>query len=143
MDENSTWQDVYDTLSSSEQSCIRDAIDEDALESLLELNVLRAEAVAGPEEIGAIMCLEPEKASILYTSAVIASMGDASPETQECVTELMAGLDLTALLEFIQTTPPTEGEQVGEPPEEMFQFMMGMLSCVAGEIGTLGDSGSS
>ena len=143
LEEDTTWQDVYDALSSSEQSCIRDAMDEDALESLLELNVLRAEAVAGPEEIGAIMCLEPEKASILYTSAVIASMGDASPETQECVRELVAGLDLTALLEFIQTTPPTEGEQVGEPPEEMFQFMMGMLSCVAGEIGTLADSGSS
>ena len=143
MDENSTWQDVYDVLSSSEQSCIRDAIDEDALEALLQLNVLRESAVAGLEELGAITCLEPEKASILYTSAVIASMGDASPETQECVRELIADLDLTALLEFIQTTPPTEGEQVGEPPEEMFQFMMGMLSCVGGEMGTLADSGSS
>ena len=143
MDENSTWQDVYDVLSSSEQSCIRDAIDEDALESLLALNVLRESAVAGPEELGAITCLEPEKASILYTSAVIASMGDASPETQACVTELMTGLDLTALLEFIQTTPPAEGEQVGEPPEKMFQFMMGMLSCVGGEMGTLSNEGSS
>ena len=117
LDENSTWQDVYDTLSSSEQSCIRDAMDVDALESLLELNVLKAEAVAGPEEIGAITCLEPEKASILYTSAVIASMGDASPETQACVAELMAGLDLTALLDFIQMTLPAEGEQSGEPSE--------------------------
>ena len=146
LDENSTWQDVYDTLSSSEQSCIRDAIDEDALESLLELNVLRAEAVAGPEEIGAIMCLEPEKASILYTSAVIASMGDASPETQECVRELVPGLDLIALLDFIQMTLPAEGEQSGEPseepPEEMFQFMMGMLACVGGEMGTLSNEGS-
>ena len=78
LDEDTAWQDVYDALSSSEQSCIRDAIDEDALEALLELNVLKAEAVAGPEELGAITCLEPEKAAVLYTSAVIASMGDAS-----------------------------------------------------------------
>ena len=78
LDEDTTWQDVYDALSSSEQSCIRDAIDEDALEALVELNVLKAEAVAGPEELGAITCLEPEKAAVLYTSAVIASMGDAS-----------------------------------------------------------------
>ena len=146
MDEDTTWQDVYDALSSSEQSCIRDAIDEDALEALLELKVLRESAVAEPEEIGAIACLEPEKAAVLYTSAVIASMGDASPETQACVTELMADLDLTALLEFIQAASPLEGEQSaeppGEPPEEMFQFMMGMLSCVGGEIGTLADEGS-
>ena len=47
LDENSTWQDVYDTLSSSEQSCIRDAIDEDALESLLELNILKAVSGGG------------------------------------------------------------------------------------------------
>ena len=146
LDEDTTWQDVYDTLSSSEQSCIRDTMDEDKLESLLELNVLRSEAVAGPEEIGAITCLEPEKASTIYTSAVIASMGDASPETQECVRELVTGLDLIALLDFIQMTLPAEGEQSGEPseepPEEMFQFMMGMLACVGGEMGTLSNEGS-
>ena len=142
-DEETTWQDVYDALSTSEQSCIHDAIDDDALESLLQLKVLREASVAEPMEIGALFCLEPEKAEVLYTSAVIASMGDVSPETVACVNELVAGLELATFLEFILKAFAGEEEEATAPPEEMFEFMMGMMACGMGELGSMEDSESS
>ena len=141
LDEDTTWQDVYDTLSSSEQSCVHDMIEEDQLESLLQMKVLRE--AAEPSEIKAITCLEPKKAEVLYTSAVIASMGDVSPETEACVNELMAGLELTTFLEFILKTFTGQGEEATEPPEEMFEFMMGMMACGMGELGSMEDADSS
>ena len=129
MDEDSTWQDVYDALSPLEQSCIRDAIDEDALETLLQLKVLRESAVAGPEEIGAIACLEPEKAALLYTSVTIASMGNASSEMKACTMKVTESMDLPAVLKYMVEIGAAEGEEEGEPPEEVLQFITGMLAC--------------
>ena len=142
LDEHTTWQDVYDTLSSSEQSCINDTIDEDVLESLLQLNVLREPALEKPEEIATFICLEPEKGELLYTSAAIQGARkageDVTPEAEACIRELVSGTDLVAMFGVL-----VQADEASELTEEMFEFAFGILSCVGAGFELSDDSGSS
>jgi len=74
LDAGTVWAEPFSTFTVSEQSCIRDAVDEELLESVLERLVL--EDSDAPEEwvVSIFACLAPETARALFLSLMIAGM---------------------------------------------------------------------
>ena len=101
IDADTPWQEVFDTLTASEQSCIRSALKND-LESVLDQPVLTEED-AGEWEESISSCLDPENARAILLSAWIASAEeevdrDLSEAEASCMQELVASTDLAALV---------------------------------------------
>ena len=101
------WREVFDVLTASEQSCVREAVGA-ALETLLQARVLSENAELPEAEVFA--CLRPETSDAIWISALIT--GIAQEENVElrsaersCMREQLAGLlsgeglaDLAALI---------------------------------------------
>ena len=102
VDADTVWQDVFDALTASEQSCIRSELDDDLLRSVLERRVL-AGAGARQREESIYNCASPDTLRSLLLANLIAGMGEAmgfeelSGEEMSCLREWMATLDVVAL----------------------------------------------
>ena len=127
LDEGTVWADVFRTLSVSEQSCIRDAVDEELLESVLERPVL--EDSDAPEEwaVSMFACIAPETARALFLSLMLAGMeGDEvldmelTEEELSCLQEWVAGVDVGAAI----------GALADEDPVVSGELTSGMFSCL-------------
>ncbi len=125
-----TWQDLFATLSSTEQACVTAEIGGEALQTMLGWEILKESDVVEASELQFLLCLEPERATDVYTSAVIVSMGDAlDAEGQACIQDLTATIDVVALLEALLEIETSDTVQ-GEPSPVMFEFTLGMAGCV-------------
>ena len=125
MDAATVWADVFSVFTVSEQSCIRDAVDEELLESVLDRLVLESP----PEEwvVSIFSCLAPETARALFLSLMIAGMeGDEeldmelTEEEISCLREWMAGVDVGAAV----------GALADEDPVVVGELTSGMFSCL-------------
>ncbi len=96
------WQEVFDTLTDSEQSCLRSELGADQLESALRRPVLSED---NPQqwEVTAFACLAPETARALFLASIIAGLLEGvdvelSESELSCLNESIADLDPAALL---------------------------------------------
>ena len=100
IDSDTVWREVFDTLTSTEQTCIRNALG-DEMESALGRPVLSESDEPEQWEVTLFSCLTPETARAVYFSALIAEMQDEvelSEDELACLVETMAGTDVAAVL---------------------------------------------
>ena len=105
VDAGTVWADVFSVFTVSEQLCIRDAVDEELLESVFDRLVL--ESSDAPEEwvVSIFSCLAPETARALFLSLMIAGMEsdeeldmELTEEELSCLREWVAGVDVGAAI---------------------------------------------
>ena len=128
VDASTVWEEVFVALSDSERSCIRDAVDEELLESVLGLPVLESSEV--PEEravVSIFSCLAPRTARALFLSLMIAGMEDdedfdmeLTDEEMSCLREWVAGIDVGAAVSALAE----------EDPAVIAELVSGMFSCL-------------
>ena len=118
IDSGAKWREVFDSLSDSEQACIRDALNDD-LEFVLGQSVL----ADGDEIVSFVSCLEPAKAQSIFLSLQITLLEeelgrDLSEVESTCLQEVVAGIDVAAY-----TAQTEDSKQHAEAAG-------GLLSCV-------------
>ena len=99
IDSDTVWQEVFDTLTVSEQSCVRNALG-DELESALGRPVV---SKATPEqwEVSLFSCLAPETARAVYLSILITEMQvdmELSEDEVSCMRKSVAATDAAVVI---------------------------------------------
>ena len=129
-----TWQEVFDTFTASEQSCIREALGDEVLGSLLEERVTESELADG--EWSLFPCLEPEVAESLMLSTLIWTIEDEEQlelgdEARACLREWVGRVDWNELA------------TADDDPAPISALVTGALNCVPDVLlgGMLGDMG--
>ncbi len=100
IDSDTVWREVFATLTTAEQRCIRNALS-DEVESALGRPVLSESDEPEQWEVSLFSCLTPETARAIYFSALITEMQDEvelSEDELACLLETMAGTDVAAVL---------------------------------------------
>ena len=103
VDADTVWRDVFDALGAAERSCIRSELDDDLLLSVLDRRVLSG---VGPErwDVSIFTCLTLDNARSLSLATLVAGlhevtgMGELGDEEMSCLRDLVAGLDVGALV---------------------------------------------
>ncbi len=97
IDSDTTGQEFFDALSSSEQECIRGELDDEAFERFMEQ--LAFEDNESGSDTDAFLCLAPETVRGFYFSVVVATyeaeLGRLSSKEKSCLRDLVGGLDHT------------------------------------------------
>lgn len=133
LDRNTSWQDVFETLTASEQACLLDLGDE--VPALLSRKVLRDEATEDWES-DFFACLDPETGRDLLLGSMIVGMAEEGLEVSAaeaaCLREALADLDPATFVASTEDEGPEVNAFVGEVwrcmPELFFES-------IAGEIG--------
>ena len=127
VDADTVWEDVVGTFTSTERSCIRDAVDEELLESVLDRPVLESSEVPGQWEVSIFSCLAPETARAVFLSLMIAGMeSDEEPYIEltddelSCLREWVASIDVADAI----------GALAEEDPAVAAEMVSGMFSCL-------------
>ena len=97
---DTVWREVFDTLTTAEQSCIRNALG-DELEPALGRPVMSVSDSPEQWEVSIFSCLAPETARAIYFPIVIAEMEDEvelSEDELACLREAMAATDVAAVV---------------------------------------------
>ena len=120
IDAETAWQEVFDALSDSEQSCIRGALG-DELDQTLSQPVMSEDF--GDWEAPIFSCLGAETANGLFVSAITESVEEEfgrelSGEEVSCLRELASDLDVAAMV------------AAGDDSTGLEEFGTKMLSCV-------------
>ena len=68
------WQAVFDLFPAYGQTCIRDRLGGELLESVLGLRVMSGDALVGQWVVSIPECLNPETAADLFMAVILASM---------------------------------------------------------------------
>ena len=102
------WREVFDTFTASEQSCVREAMSDAMLETLLGAGVLPEDSEDAELPVAAMFaCLRPETSDAIWASVVITGMAqeanlELGSDERSCMREQLAGLlsgeDLAALI---------------------------------------------
>ena len=101
VDADTVWEEVFSTFTPSEQSCIREAVDEELLESVLDRRVLESSEVPEQWQVSIFSCLAPQAARALFLSFIIGGMEtdeeldtELTAEEMSCLREWVAGVDV-------------------------------------------------
>ena len=116
-----------DTLTASEQSCIRDELGDELLKSVLEQRALY-EGDTQLWHVSIFGCLAPEAAAGLFLSVILAQMQGLTGEAEGCLRELLAGADVAG---FVASTFPDAGPTSAVAANE---FTIGLLGCIPHQI---------
>ena len=133
-----TWQQVFDTFTSQEQSCIRDSIDSNTLDALLTESFVETEdSTTLTEEQGVQLfsCLNEETASDLFVASIVAGAEAEGTEVGEAEITCMQGL-----LQDVNIVGLMAAEDDSAEAEELFNLFLGVLACV--EDGTASSQGT-
>ena len=114
--------DLFDTFTTSEQSCIRDALG-DELASVLERRVM-SEGDTERSEALLFGCLDPGTAAGVFLSGFVAQTPGLTEEAEGCLGELLADLDVAGIA--ASTLPDADPAAV----TAALGFSLGILSCV-------------
>ena len=141
IDRDTTWRDVYETLTDSEQACVREQLGVEA-EAMLARRVLGDE-LDQPWGVELFSCLSPETGRELLLSAVLVGMADegleVGDEATACLREVLAGIDPASVMAAAQEDGPEIDEFIGGVwrclPELLFES-------IAAELGVEPDSES-
>ncbi len=131
IDADTTWRAVFDTLADGEQACIREDIDEEALESVLDMTVVPEDEDADQFAQSMFSCVEPETAREFFISALVAdtsawaaeegTSADSSEETRRaCLRRRLADVDLAAWLSETESAEMTS---------EDGELLAGLFAC--------------
>ena len=111
VDSDTVWQELFDGFTASEQSCIREALGSESLQTTLEQPVL-SHPDTGEREAQIFSCLGPQVAESVSFSILVAGMEEeietkpaatatATPMSEDeksCVREAFADTDVPALI---------------------------------------------
>ena len=122
IDEDTILREVFDAFAGSEQACIRDAVDDELLESVLDTLVLSEDLT---DELAAsiVSCLAPETAREFLLSAIIASFEteglntEVGTNAEACMREFLADIDVAAMANAMTS-------ESGDP------VFLGLLGCI-------------
>ena len=126
LDQDTVWQDLYDTFADSEQSCIRTELG-DELESALERPVM-SDDETHPWDVAIFGCLTPETAVDVFvavvTSGIEDDIGELSEEGESCVRDLLAVVNVAEMV--AGTLPDADSDS----NVTLQAFSVGLLACV-------------
>ena len=127
VDADTVWEEVFSGFTPSEQSCIREAVDEELLESVLDRRVLESSEVLEQWEVSIFSCLAPQTARALFLSFMIGRMEadeeldtELTAEEMSCLREWVAGVDVAAAV----------AEFADEDSAVAAELVSGMFSCL-------------
>ena len=131
LDRDSKWQDLFDALTTSEQSCIREELDEQSLEPALATPVFGLFDDAEPKtwELSMLPCLLPETVHFVFLSefvgVFVVSLQDAlqvdlSTEEVFCIRDQLVDFDIAAVVTAL----------VNEDIEVITDLTWDMLACL-------------
>ena len=124
---DTSWREIFDQLSESEQSCIRGELGEETLESLLEQPNI-AESDLQHLDVSTLGCLDEETASTLILTILAGQMGGLSEESETCLRQLLENSDLARVV---------AGNQADASPEDLevaLEFGLAFLGCAAADL---------
>ena len=127
LDSDTTWKEIFDQLSESEQSCIRSELGEEALGSLLEQSGMPVDDLQQIDP-SVIECLDKETASDLILSIIVGQMGGLSEESETCLRELLENTDVARVAAGSQPDASTADLEM------VFEFGFALLGCTAGDL---------
>ena len=127
IDEHTTWQEVFDQLGAAEQSCIREALADQSLDSILA-TPLASGTLTEQWEAAIFSCLAPETARAILLSALVASLGAdlglaLTEDDQSCLRDWVSEIDVA---EVVAASADAEEAGIEGPPAEVF----GMFECL-------------
>ena len=132
---DTTWRDLYDTLTASEKACMDDAVGED-LEWVLQQVVL-TEDETRLWDASIYPCLPTSIVEAVFLAGVVYGMElegmDVGEEQIACLQEVIAEMDGATLLLAIasQVEEPDEAAQM-ESAAQLLELMAGFLRCIPG-----------
>ena len=102
IDSDTVWRDLFDTLSDSERSCLRDELGDERLQDVLDLPLI-SEGDAEAWMATAYGCLMPERARAVLVSALMAEIAEDegvefSEREQFCLREAVSNIDPAAAI---------------------------------------------
>ena len=128
IDDDTTWQELFDDFSPAEQDCIRTEV-EGELDSLLGEQVMTDDDL--PDwQVSLFECLAPETARAVYTSLLVAGMVDdetydVTQQEIECVSQWVASADAHRLIRgMAEEDPAVLGETLSGVMPCMLDFFM-------------------
>ncbi len=115
---DATWRDAFEIFADSAQTCIRDELGQDKLESVMGRRLL--DTGSGPWEVSIFQCLEPDVARSLLFFVVSEGARQAgikvSDEIEGCWTQVISTVDAA--------------EMVAAEPAEAKEFNEQIVSCL-------------
>ena len=122
IDAETRWGTLFETFTTSEQSCIREALG-DELASVMERRVM---SEGDTERSVALLfgCLDPGTAAGVFLSGFVAQTPGLTEEAEGCLGELLADLDVAGIV--ASTLPDADPAAV----TAALGFGLGLLSCV-------------
>ena len=116
------WGELFDTLSSAEQTCIRNELGAELLKSVQEQPVTPGERAQG-WEASVFACLAPENAMELFLAFMLANMEELT-ENEDCLRDLVADIDVVGLMaaSMPDADPASAGMLLG--------FSTSLLACI-------------
>ena len=124
IDAGTIWGMLFDTFTTSEQSCIRTELGDQLLESVLERRAM-SNGDTQQWEASIFGCLTPETAAGIFLSALVAQMEDELTEEAEgCLRELLSDADVAGI---VGGTLPDASPATAAP---VMEFTVGLLSCL-------------
>ena len=122
VDGDTTWQEVFDALTPSERSCIREALGDEMMEWFPETGVLASDE--GDAVWLLLPCVEPGLAEFLVIETMRAGLGEVDltlgDDEVACLRQWVAGLDLEAIA----------GAVSAGDPDALAPLSSDMLTCV-------------
>ena len=118
---------MFDTFSTSEQSCIRNELGDNLLESVLAQRAM-SEGETEQWEVSMFGCLASETAAGLFLFSLLVGMGEVSEEAEDCLRELLADADVAGIV--ASTSPDADPDSAASAAE----FTFGLLACVPEQV---------
>jgi len=133
VDRDADWQYVFDTLTPSEQSCIRDAVGEE-LDGVLRQAILDEDEMS-QQELALLPCLPPQLVRAVFLAGMVLGMEDdgmAVDEEQEaCLREVVDEMDVAALVSVIASESGASDDAAqAENAAQLLELMAGLLRCL-------------
>ncbi len=135
IDAETTWRDLFNTLTTSEQSCIEDALGEDTEWVLQQVILVADETRLWDAPI--YPCLPAPLLEAVFLAGIVYGMEleglEVGEEQQSCLREVIAEMDGAALLLAIaaQVDAPDESAQM-ESAAQLLELMAVILRCIPG-----------
>ena len=118
---------MFDALSAFEQSCIRNELGAELLESVLAQRAM-SEGETEQWEVSLFGCLSPETSAGLFLSSILAGMGEVNEEAKDCLRKLLSGVDVAEIV--ASTSPDADPDSAASALE----FTLGLLACVPEQL---------
>ena len=133
IDRDAVWQDVYDDLTSSEQSCISDAVGA-ALDQVLKQSILDEDEVS-QQALAILPCLPPQLVRAVFLAGIMLGTEDDGVEVGEeqetCLREVVDEMDVAALVSVIASEEGASDDPAQpENAAQLLEMMTGLLRCL-------------